>query len=497
MKLTRINLGEVDGREESKSQTFNKLFYNHAGIVDKVIEDNKIYLILGGKGTGKSILGHYLEHISKQKYDLFCCMSSYGDLYFKKCISTNGEEYSEYEYIALWKWVLLIELAKVFIQNTEVLETSADLEDLLNFIKENYGKSISRLSSKKILEKTIKKKTGLKLGFLSGEQESVGTYEDVEYFDYLDDLEDKVISVLEDSMDLCPEIKYVLVIDELDDNFKSSEGYKKSVVSLLYAAQKLNRSFFDNGVFCKVVLLLRSDIFRVLGGANLNKIRESSSLSLDWNSKIDNDIPLMRMVTQKIGASLFSETKRVDKSEHLSILQRFFPKEIPMGNKNILFANFLLERTRFRPRDIVAYLKKAISRAIEKKPDSDSLEEDDIRSVDNDYSRYFLGEFKDELEGHYRTEVIDEIIKMFGTFGRRRFYFEEIDNFCKKNNLLQKYNLENLLEHLFLLGFIGQYSTSSNWCTWAYRESFPIFNKNDKMELHLGLKSILRIRKRY
>ena len=58
--VSSFKLGEVDGKIEARDPDFEQLFYLGDGYYDELEEQNK-YIIIGRKGTGKSVLINYYK----------------------------------------------------------------------------------------------------------------------------------------------------------------------------------------------------------------------------------------------------------------------------------------------------------------------------------------------------------------------------------------------------------------------------------------------------
>jgi hypothetical protein len=337
-ELKDIFLGEPDGKKEALYKTdFDKYFFNFSNIVENALKQ-KTFLILGRKGSGKTILAEYLKKISHGPLN-FSEIRSYKDFKFQELVHFKSKDISPNEYIPFWEWVILLDIARLSLQDNGILENEFR-QRLDNFYKDNYV-SIN-IDSKKVLEITKENKisaNALHIGAEHGVQtkQSSGTY-----LHYLEDLRKVILGLLTTSQS-----QYTVYYDELDDRFHDEDNYKDGVISLIKAADKLNLLFLENGVKSKIVVLLRTDIFTLLNDPDLNKIRMGNSVVLEWGNAANSDSPIFDLILNKIRKSI-PELESISRQK---IFDTFFPHWV----RGIHPARFLLERTFFRPRDAITY----------------------------------------------------------------------------------------------------------------------------------------------
>ena len=65
--LKDLCLGFADGDTESSKDNFKDLFYTGNNKYDEITDNEMKFIISGQKGTGKTILGRYLEETYKEK----------------------------------------------------------------------------------------------------------------------------------------------------------------------------------------------------------------------------------------------------------------------------------------------------------------------------------------------------------------------------------------------------------------------------------------------
>jgi ABC-type lipoprotein export system ATPase subunit len=77
LKIESVYLGINDGKKEALYKNdFEKYFFDYNGIYEKALAADK-FLIMGKKGSGKTILAEYIRKISESDSQWFCEVRSY------------------------------------------------------------------------------------------------------------------------------------------------------------------------------------------------------------------------------------------------------------------------------------------------------------------------------------------------------------------------------------------------------------------------------------
>ena len=474
-------LGKNDGKKEARyKQDFDLYFYDHNNIYKKIMEPDKC-LVLGKKGTGKTILGEYMKKQASASADWFCEMCSYKDFTFQELIHLKSSDIQPNEYLSIWEWVILLQLSKFCINDNSIPESRTKME-LEKFINSNYDSL--HLNANKIIEITKNNKlsgslfTGISK--VLGEEGESTKYSTGNYLNYLNQLSSTVIKLLSDSNN-----KYTLIYDELDDRFRNESLYKNSIISLIKAVDKLNLLMHDNGIDCKVILLLRTDIFQVLNDPDLNKVKQDNSITIEWGSSNNRNSPLFDMVFNKVKKSVpeLADIRRSD------LFFKLFPDKI----KGEFSDHFILSRSFFRPRDVITYLNLIIQQY----PSERSFNWKGFKDVEGQYSSYFFNEIRNELCGHASDTVIDEGFLLLKQFKHINFKYSKIYTYLEERKRLYKHiDLEELLKMFFDFGVLGNrwYNTRTKtwYYSWAYRENATIdFDK--EFVIHKGVRKELSL----
>ncbi|KNX33061.1 MULTISPECIES: P-loop ATPase, Sll1717 family [Bacillus amyloliquefaciens group] len=478
-KLRDIFIGYNDGKKEaSRIKDFEQYYFDYKGNVDKIINSDK-FLLLGKKGTGKSLLAEYIKKKSFLESNWSCKLSSYKEFNFHELVHLKSNSIKPNEYIAIWEWIILLEIAQQCIDDESINNEYKD--NLIEFMKFNF-KGL-KLNMNKVIEIT-KKRTingGILHPFkiLSG-RGSDTKYTNGTYLDYIEDLRENVLKALRGCIN-----KYTLIFDELDDKFRNEDIYKSNIISLIKISDKLNDLFYNEDLNIKIILLLRTDIFYILNDPDLNKVEQDGAIKLEWGNTIKSNSPLFSMILNKVKKSIPELESRKD----IDLFSSFFPQKINNREPN----EFILGRTYFRPRDIVTYLNLII----DKYPDTRYFGYRGFLELEKNYSTYFFKEIRNELFGHLSDEKIDLSFLLLKQYKRSEFTYEEIKAYYKaKMSVYKDIDLDETLKYFFDFGVVGNKQFNSkmgkDFYSWAYRENIEI-DYDKKFVLHLGLRKELSV----
>jgi hypothetical protein len=478
-KIGDIYFGTADGEDEAlnlihKEDEFKNYYYDYDNIVEKALQPLR-YLILGKKGAGKTLLGEYLNYKLDKQQNSFSSIVSFNEFRMHSLRELSAEDTPPNEYIPIWTYVILIELAKIIASN-QSLKEDEDYQRLKRFIGKNYQKLILTQNAEKDIEKlkTVKENCDW-IGDIITEENKDQVQGN--YISFIPILEALVTDVIKSK----PEFSYSLILDKIDDRFTNSTLYKNSVISLIKAVDNFNKNCVRNKIKAKVTVLLRSDIFSLLNDTDLNKRENSNAVRIDWGDAAKYRSPLFDLIVQKIKASI-PELKEKTKDE---IIKQFFPASVRQRYNDIPTDKFLLGRTLFRPRDVITYL----GLITEKYPDASTFTQDMFLDVQLRYSEYFLKEIENEMNGHFQDREIKEVIDLMIRFGKFDFKYEEIKRFENENRILTTLSIDDALKALFDFSIIGNYVNEKGKIrhTWKHRHDRVEIDFKKRMCLHYGL----------
>jgi hypothetical protein len=479
--ISDFNLGKNDGKKEATYiSNFKDSFYDYKKIKDRA-KSPETYLILGQKGSGKTLLSQVIKADSEFNPNHFCEIGSLKSFDFQTLISEEGIENSQKEslkyYNAIWEWVILVQLGQIILRDESLYAHEEHIE-LKSFFDANYSGNFE-INTKRIVEETLNK--GVNLGFekifsAGAELGKEKTLRPGIFLNYVRSLKEYIMKLLAKSTN-----QYTLFYDELDDNFENTGTYKNIILSLVNCANDLNVDFYQQSCFSKIVILLRSDIFFMLNHPDLEKIRQSNSMELKWGDTCDYRSPLFTMILKKIRKSVsqFSEYEYDD-----DLFKKLF--------MNIEMGKHILEKTLLRPRDVITYLNLVIEQA----PRSILFKESDCKKIEKDYSNYLSREIRNTLSGVLENDDIDGTYFLLRKFGNPRFQYKELATVAKqnKNSLPENYDLAKCLRAFFKANAIGYsyYRKKRTIVVWNYRtDADAQLDLNENMKVHKGLEKFL------
>ncbi|KQP66899.1 hypothetical protein ASF47_04120 [Nocardioides sp. Leaf285] len=180
--------------------------------------------------------------------------------------------------------------------------------------------------------------------------------------------------------------RHVVALDGLDTFFFEAEDEWTSLAGLMQALQAVNREMVTYGTPVSVVAAVRSDIFDMLPGPEMNKLKPHA-VHLDWHAYgIGGDNHLWKLLTKKAA---------VERPKVTNLVAQYLNTTVSIGPHREL-TTFLLDNTRLLPRDVVAlmsYLQR------EYKGSRSVPEENARRAVQLYAEEYFIGEVFDNLAG--------------------------------------------------------------------------------------------------
>lgn len=476
--LKDIFLGEPDGKKEALYHSnFEHFFFDYQNIAEEV-RNPKTYLVLGRKGSGKTILAEFIRKKAANEPCHYCEIRSYKEFKFQEISHFKTKDIRPNEYIPFWEWVILLDLSRMILKDNAIV-SSSEKRKLERFFRDNYT-SVD-IDAKTLLEVTKQNRinaSALQIGADYAIESRLGTGT---YLHYLEDLRKVVLTLLSQSQS-----QYTIFYDELDDRFRDEVNYKDGIISLIKATDRLNLVFVEFSINAKVCILLRSDIFSLLNDPDLNKIKMGNAISLDWGNVANDSSPLFDLVLAKIQKSI-PELERHDRK---SMFALFFPQDI----KEIPPARFLLERTFFRPRDVITYLKLIIKAH----PSTKYFGWKAFTDVKDEYSGYFFQEVRNELSGHMSDVEIDEATLLLKQFNRYHFTYKELtDYFVRNHALYRNVELDKVLRTFFKFSIIGNrwipHHQHFHFYCWAYRDNRAEIDFDKTFVVHLGLREELSL----
>ncbi|WP_028878812.1 P-loop ATPase, Sll1717 family [Terasakiella pusilla] len=469
----KIEFGYADASNEALYQPrlINEGYYDHKNALSHA-RFKPDFLFLGNKGAGKSILGEKLENEAAHDPEFFVKRINLEDFPFKTFDKLSpSKESSEATYPSAWAWLLLISVMDS-IQQDESMAQGADFSETFGTLRSvgllpdaNIRRIIEH-SSKRTFSLDILKT--LKITEEGNLPDAIGRMPMLE-----DHLLKAILSVNFGS-------QHIVVIDGLDDILTGKEMQYKAIGSLIFQARRLNMHFAKNRQKIKIIILCRTDVFEKANNTNKNKIRQDTSVKLDWYRGEENlaENELVKLANAR--AHLY-----IDKN--IDIFDSFFPKRI----NHTETIKHLLNHTRHTPRDFLQLMK-----SMQNFYNSRTLSENDVKEGVKHYSsEYFLPEIKDSLVGIISDKIIEQVFSYFGKTRSRELKTRDFINFIEEEISDDPDVLASILDALFSSCAIGNIQRVGRETRYSYkfRNQNSTFSINEDIMLHRGLWKALNL----
>ncbi len=519
ISIKKIYAGKPDAKDEINFeglQDFIKAFivpsnYN----LDNLISSNYCF-ITGHKGTGKTALLFYLDSLIRER-DLFACSSfiffkeEFADLkksefedFSKRAFSSIIIERdtlinnTDFEYI--WRWLFY---KRIVSDNDEF--NGGLFKD--NDSWQKFAKIISKIKGPTNIRKSIippqvklsipytDPNTGVIIApeIVVNFQKINGENNLINFINLIDEAEDQFLKVER------TDIPYHIFVDELEAYYGDEDIFKRDLYlirDLIFTVKRFNSLFSaSNMKNIKIICSIRTEIInaisRFIVTKELNKVTSGFEVPLKWNYNNTNSFahPILQILLRRIAMSENenNEPYRTDKE----IAECWFPEQI----HDIEPANYILNNSWCKPRDIVRLIISAQNCI---NSNTNSFTQAVFDASQKQYSIESLIEIKEEMRALYTADEIETIINCFTGF-RSIFSFKQFEKRVSEyySNTIMEYKLVPILNDLYRLGFIGNYSPSSQMYRWQHKGDDRIVLADEwRIMIHQALQNALSIGKK-
>lgn len=529
MKLIRdLNTGFNDATNYSlreNKQMLNEICVNK-DVINQIIPSNTFFLV-GEKGTGKTAYSVYMSNnniantISSSYFVIETEYQKFVQLKAKKSLALS-------DYTQIWKVILYLLMSKKI--NTYVnsrfkpLGLSDKFQALITAIDEFYCHAFSPEIMTAI---TFTENSSLSaqlvnkhVGSIGGERNNATQFSENRYQINLLYLQRKFEEAL---TGIKLKENHIIFIDGIDvrpQNIPHDE-YLDCVRGLANAIWYINSTFFsnikDSKGRMKAVLLVRPDIFNMLGMQNQNAKLRDNSILLDWRTTY----PRYRKSELFLLANRLVSYQQTDPLEPGQCWDYYFPfKTIDYFSQEEKDSFIrLLRYSLFRPRDIVTMIDILKRSCIANNINAKIFSEKDFDSPDfkMDYSTYMLGEIRDQISFYHTTEEYEDFLKFFSYLdGKYKFTYGEFviafnlfyNDIITKKDPIPKFfgSAEDFLQFLYeqsIICFIQEAEDNSEkFISWCHRErnyinTSPKVKFGVRYEIHYGLGKALNVGKTF
>lgn len=445
------------------------------------IRENRVFLVLGRKGAGKTAIVRHFSEGAAGTVSRALSLRGYPWNLHAQRIDRGASEIEAY--VSSWRYLLASQLAALVLSKVDG-DASREATSIREFFRENYGGPNVELSqllrpqrlrlSKLSFEPTV---LGNKLGGVALERNAADLGLGLE-------LNALTGALLEAIRALCarhPMPPLLLHLDELDQGLSSlDEARARMLIGLILAARTLRQQLQANRTTANTIVYLRSDLWDDLEFSDKNKISQTSALHLAWDAD-----SLQRLVNARLNAKLSPGTT----------WDAVASPELMRGSQSKW--NHVLSRTFLRPRDVIRFLNAALDKAKRRADEPLLFSNEDIVAARELYSRYLKDELDDEILPHWRNweealQACSAIATV--TFERKQF----VPEYEKRRSSTNAVSADAALERLYRFSVVG-YERRSGYggSSWAFQYTDPeagYDNSATRFKVHLGLKEYARLR---
>lgn len=479
--------------------------------IERLVDKNDCF-ITGYKGTGKTALLFYLDDYIRNKDSSSC--SSF--IFFKEeftdakkteleymshrilsSISINDTTMvstSDFEYI--WRWLFF----KRIISDNDDFNGGLFVDDK-NW--NNFCKLMSRIKAPSNIKKTIIPPK-IKLSMPCKDpisQVEIAPEIEVDFQNNKSDIAyNQFITIIDEAEQMFANVErtdvpYYIFVDELEAYYGDLNIFKRDLClirDLIFTVKRINGLFKNISDNTKIICSVRTEIIksisRFIVTKEMNKVISGFEVPLIWdyNNTTSFHHPIMQILLKRIAIC----EENIDENEIPSkeIYRKWFPEQIHM----IEPANYILNNSWFKPRDIVRLITSA-QNSIES--GSECFSQAVFNSCQKKYSLDSLAEICEEMRALYTSEEIDVIISCFTGF-RTIFSIsqlkERINNLYSNTIISKKFT--EVIEDLYRLGFLGNYLPASKTYRWQHKgDDHVILSDEWRLMIHHALQSALSI----
>ncbi|MDX1995945.1 MAG: hypothetical protein SF029_26420 [bacterium] len=344
------------------------------------IKSGEKFIILGNRGSGKTAIIRMIEEYEKQQGHVVINVSP--DDYSYELFSQNmlaqdkGSWVKQSAYAAAWRYVLFILAMKELNSTSKSPVKLGSANKIYSYLRDNH--KMDNLNPIGMLISYLKRLENLKVG-------SFEVNTKVKELDKLYKLEE-IQELIEPLKEVGSKRPIIVLIDELDRGWDSSEDAQAFVAGLFEASLRINLQM--RGAM-RVILSLRRELYDSIPSIYSDSQKYTDVIEIiEWDEQ-----SLLQLISLRILAS-FPETRDLD---HRSRWNTTFPETLEYRQTKSF--NYIVDRTLYRPREIIQFCSTIQKVAADKgKPKFDY---ETISIAESDYSQQRLKDIANEYKFQY------------------------------------------------------------------------------------------------
>ena len=514
VRIRDLYTGQPDARDEvdfEGEESFLESYVMPPNFdLDGLLRGSK-YFITGYKGTGKTALLLYMDHLfreqDEQTVTSYLFFKSDYDVAQRNIMTTQSENMMSTmeirqkelldvnDFSSIWRWHLFLKMVqdnessgrKLFVQDeafsrfeTLVLGLLPGQSPKKGFLDQiTFGGPILGGLMDPTVTITFNKRDGSKGEFRFSEVIALAT--------------------TEFRKTKRTEVPYYIFIDELEAFYGDMAIFKRDLRllrDLILETRELNRLIVTirnknhTSDRTKIICSVRTEILNTIGNhvepKELNKV-STLSCQLTWHHRpgAAHEHPLIRVLLKRIEVAERRAGNPVLPEKEL--FRKWFPEKIQVGSRELDPVRYILNNSWSKPRDMVRFLDAAKNCLHNSETCFNSIVFDDSFQK---YSEESLMELKEEMQALYTPSQIASIFSCL-TGIRSMFTASSLQKRIEKYypDSFLSHRLYDILRDLYRLGIIGNCNPEMKKYRWQYLgDNEPLFNHEGwLLMLHRGL----------
>jgi hypothetical protein len=483
MKKRLSEVSSFGAIDADADELLRECFQDHQAYLD--VRRLERFLVLGRKGSGKTAI--FKRLITEKAPTYFAYGHSFDDYpWHHHDLQAQLGVPEERRYIHSWKYLILLSLGKILINQDQSQPWTDAARDSLyaleQFIVDSYGSRDPDLAQLFTPDRELKFKGTLRIPFLevSGERLRVKDLP-VHVQEVNRAIQDHVIGALN------PRNTYFICFDQLDLGFAKSEPrYEQRLTGLILAARDLFLASRDAGRSMNVAVFLRDDIYQDLQFEDKNKVTENFAAEVRW-TEAPGALSLKQLMEKRFAQALLGHSDKTVAWEEV------FDETKEMPSRQSKYRH-ICDRTFLRPRDMIKFCNEVLRSFKDSQGDHDIFDNAAIHGARDRYSDYLLNELDDEIAKH--VPEYKEYLEVIKALGSEKFMR---DNFARQwaNRFPDRAaEAPAALQHLFEFSVIGYLKPGGRGggseYVWRYRDPRARFDPTaETLRVHPGFKEAL------
>lgn len=384
-------------------------------------------------------------------------------------------------YVASWRFLMAVEFASLVLSLPKA-QSYLESKPLSEFLTKNYGAINPNLGD--IIRAPKISLEGLSIApqIFGNALGGVNLSRSASNANFGHEINALSESILESVVSLCRILgrgTISLHFDELDQGLsKLDENRKIMLIGLVVAARDIKRKFSDESFSINSIIYLRTDIWDQMEFSDKNKISQSVTLELEWNS--DSLLDMTNRRIEKFAGENYSWDD-ISTSDKMRGTQEKW--------KHIVTRTFL------RPRDVIQFMNCILDEIRKSSNDVEKIENPHIVNSREKYSSYLKAELDDEIKPHWSDW--ERALQVCSAIGAITFSREEFETEYERRKATDSIPVSDALELLYAFSVIGYQARSGyGGSGWKFKYSDPESPWDavaSRLKVHLGLKEFAKL----